>query len=81
MTETARSRRLKLPPEVRKRVVDAVKGYFLTEREEELGDLAAGLLVDFFVEQAGPAVYNQALADAQKFMSEKVEDLASLEKP
>lgn len=81
MVHPARNDKIKLPPEVRKRVVRAVKGYFLSEREEELGDLAAGLLVDFFVDQLGPAVYNQAIADAQKFMGEKVEDLASLEKP
>jgi uncharacterized protein (DUF2164 family) len=72
---------IRLPKDVRKRIVDRLKEYFREERDEELGDLSAGLLLDFFLEQAGPAIYNQAIADAHAFLSERLEDLFGLEKP
>ena len=52
-----------------------MKRYFRENMPEELGDLAAGLLLDFFLEEVGPAIYNQAIADAQKRMDKVVSEL------
>lgn len=43
---------------------------------EPLGDLPAGLLLNFFLEEIAPVVYNQAIADAQARMTSRVADLA-----
>ena len=43
---------------------------------EPLGELPAGLLLQFFVEEIGPAIYNQAVADAQARLQQRVGDLA-----
>lgn len=70
-----------LPKEAKKQAVESLKGYFLSERDEELGDLAAEFLLDFFLKSVGPLIYNRALADAHAFLSERLEDLYGLEKP
>jgi uncharacterized protein (DUF2164 family) len=40
-----------------------------------MGELRAGLLLDFFVEEIGPAIYNKAIADAQTRIQQRVVDL------
>jgi len=72
---------LTLRPEVRARLKDNIKVWFLEERDEELGDLAATLILNFFLESIGPTVYNQGVYDAHVYMRERVEDLLELEKP
>ena len=69
-----------LSQELKKQAIDEIKRYFLDNREEEIGQLAAELLLDFMLEKVGPVIYNQAIRDAHTFMSEKVEDLYALEK-
>ena len=42
---------------------------------ESIGDLPAGLLLNFFLEEIGPVIYNQAIGDAQTRMASRVADL------
>lgn len=72
--------KIELAKDIRKMLVEDLKHYFLTEREERIGDLPAGLLLDFILDNIGPHIYNQAINDAYIFMSEKTEDLFGLEK-
>ncbi|GMA98973.1 DUF2164 domain-containing protein [Pelosinus sp. IPA-1] len=69
-----------LSKELRKQALDEIKKYFLEKREEEIGQLAAELLLDVMIEKVGAAIYNQGIRDAHTFMSEKIEDLYGLEK-
>jgi len=39
------------------------------------GDLPAGLLLNFILEEIGPVVYNKAIADAQTRLLQRVSDL------
>lgn len=64
--------------EKRKELLEEIKEYFLEERDEELGDLAVGLMLDFFLERLGPPLYNQGIIDAHSYMSERTDDLFSL---
>ena len=73
-------REIILSEESKKQAVDDIIKFFIERRDEEIGQLAAELLLDFMIEKVGAAVYNQAIRDAQAFMSEKVEDLYGLEK-
>lgn len=73
-------KKIELPREIKDQALSDIKNYFSKEREEELGDLGAGLLLDFILENIGPVIYNQALKDSYSFMSEKLEDLFCLEK-
>lgn len=71
--------RVKLTKEQREDMVSAIKYHFLKEREEELGDLAAGLILDFIIEELAPEFYNQGVYDSQKYMNDRVEDLLSIQ--
>jgi uncharacterized protein (DUF2164 family) len=70
---------IKLTKERRDDMISAIKGYFLKEREEELGDLASGLLLDFIVEKLAPEFYNQGVYDSYKLMENRIEDLLSIQ--
>ncbi|MCE5235601.1 MAG: DUF2164 domain-containing protein [Clostridiaceae bacterium] len=71
--------RIRLSREKKAEMAAALKGYFLSEREEELGDLAANLLLDFISKELGPAFYNEGVADANRYMQERVEDMLALQ--
>lgn len=65
--------------ETRERLIVDIKHYFAVERGEDLGDLAASLILDFFIENLAPYAYNQGVYDAHRFMSEKIEDLLGIQ--
>ncbi len=52
------------------------------ERDEEIGELAAGFILDFVLDLAGPDLYNAALSDAARVFREHAAiveaDLSSL---
>ena len=54
--------------------------HFFKEREEEIGDLAAGLILDFILEKIAPEFYNQGVYDSHKYMGDAIEDLLSIQK-
>ncbi len=55
--------------------IASIQRYFEENMPEPIGDLPAGLLLDFFVEEVGPAIFNRAVADAQTRMQLRVADL------
>jgi uncharacterized protein (DUF2164 family) len=57
---------LKLSDDDRKLVQRRLQEYFAAERDEELGDLAVTLLLDFIAEEIGPFFYNQGLTVARR---------------
>jgi len=66
--------------ERRDEMVAEIQYYFLKERNEDLGDLAAGLIFDFILEKLGPVFYNQGIWDSHNYMKDATEDLLSLRK-
>ena len=66
--------------EKRSEMITLVKAYFLKERDEEIGDLGASFLLDFFIDNLAPEFYNQGVMDAQKYMAERLEDLLGIQK-
>jgi uncharacterized protein (DUF2164 family) len=50
--------------QARAEAVQRIQAHFRQERGEELGDLAAGFLLDFVERELGPAFYNQGVEDA-----------------
>jgi len=70
--------RIKLTKEKKEEMVMAIKAYFLKEREEEIGHLAASMILDFIIEKLAPEFYNQGIMDSYKYMSDRIEDIQSL---
>ena len=66
---------IELSRERRVESVASIKRYFEEERDEEIGDLAAGLLLDFVIESVGKHIYNLALADAKAWFEKKMEGI------
>ena len=44
--------------EERKQIISDIQYFFHQERDEEIGELAAGSILDFFAEQIGAHYYN-----------------------
>ena len=67
----------KLSRETEKQSITSIKR-FVAEKmdlDDEIGDLKGALLLDFFLKELGPVIYNQAIKDAQANMQDRVTDL------
>ena len=64
-----------LSPETTKRLIASIKRYAAANLDEEIGDLKAALLLEFCLQEIGPPIYNQAIADAQAYFTGRVADL------
>ena len=64
-----------LAPDVKKQALASIKQYVAENLDQELGDLQAGLLLDFFLKELAPSVYNRAIQDAQHYFQERASDL------
>jgi uncharacterized protein (DUF2164 family) len=64
-----------LEPVAKKQAVASIRRYFTENLDQDVGDLKAGLLLDFFLKEIGPTVYNRAIGDAQVFFRDRVVDL------
>lgn len=66
---------IEIPKQARAEAITSIQRYFQENMPEPIGDLAAGLLLNYFVEEIGPAIYNQAIADAQARIQQRLSDL------
>lgn len=71
---------IELNKEVRVVLIESLKRYYWNERNEELSNLGAELLLDFIVNDIGPYIYNEAVEDSYAYMNERIEDLLGLQK-
>ena len=67
--------RIRLSEERRAALLRAVKQYFAAEFDAPLSDFRADALLDFFVRELGPPVYNQGVRDAASYMQDKLTDI------
>jgi len=65
---------LELSQQQRAAAISSLQRYF-EENLDPIGVLPAGLLLNFFLEELGPVIYNQAISDAQTRLSQRVADL------
>lgn len=66
---------IKLTDEQRKQAIASIKRYVAQELDQDIGDLKAGLLLEFFLKEVAPSVYNGAVADAQAYLRDRLADL------
>ncbi|MDR3563026.1 MAG: DUF2164 domain-containing protein [Negativicutes bacterium] len=72
--------KIKLTKDDRTNAVRDIQAYFLQEREEEIGNLAAEFFLDFILAKIGPSIYNQAIDDAHTLLFTQIEELYGLQK-
>lgn len=52
--------------DVREEAVQSIQRYFTEQLDERIGNIQAGALLGFFLEEIGPTVYNLAVQEAQE---------------
>jgi uncharacterized protein (DUF2164 family) len=67
--------RIQLSADRRGQLVRALKEYASTEFDESLSDFRAEQLLDFFIRELGPPVYNQGVRDAAGYVQQKLADI------
>jgi uncharacterized protein (DUF2164 family) len=67
--------RIKLSSDRRATLIKLLIEFCAEWFDAKLSEYQAERLLDFFIKQLGPPIYNQAIADARAFMLEKLEDL------
>jgi uncharacterized protein (DUF2164 family) len=58
------------------KIIQDLQEWFQENLEQEIGNLDAEFLTDFFTENVGGLYYNQALKDVHTLIYEKTESLA-----
>ena len=67
--------RVRLSDERKAALVELVKKYFDEHFDEDISAFRAEALIDFFVRELGPPVYNQGVRDACAYMQGKLTDV------
>ena len=63
---------IEISAEQRKEAIASIERYVRENMEERIGNIAAGALLGYFLEELGPIVYNKAVADVQERLQARV---------
>ena len=66
---------IELPKEARQEAVASIERWFRENMEEKIGNIAAGALLNFFLEEVGPSIYNHAVAQVQERLQARVNEI------
>ena len=66
---------IELPKDVHAQAVASIERYFLENMDERIGNIAAGALLNFFLQEIGPAAYNKAVLDVQERLQLRVSEI------
>lgn len=61
--------------DARKEAIASIERYFLENMDQKIGNISAGALLGFFLEEIGPLVYNQAVAEVQERLSARISEI------
>jgi uncharacterized protein (DUF2164 family) len=66
---------IELSKESRKEALASIERYFRENMEEPIGNIAAGALLNFFIEDIAPVIYNKAVADVQERLQTRIAEV------
>lgn len=66
---------IELTREARAEAVASIERYFEQELDQRIGNIAAGALLGFIVEEIGPLIYNRAVQQVQERLLERAQEL------
>ena len=66
---------IELSKETRQVLIGSIQRYFQENMDEPIGNLTAGALLAFVLEEIGPLVYNKAVADVQQRLQARIMEL------
>lgn len=59
----------------RQTAIEETINFFQTERDEEIGVIAAENILDFFLQHIGDSLYNKGVEDTKNFARERLEGI------
>jgi uncharacterized protein (DUF2164 family) len=65
----------RLPEDQKDHVKNQLIRFFNKELDEEIGVIAAESILNFFLQQVGPTLYNQGVSDAKLALEKRMDDL------
>ena len=63
---------IEISAEQRQEAIASIERYFRENMEEKIGNIAAGALLGYFLEELGPIVFNRAVAAVQERLQARV---------
>ncbi|RDU96511.1 DUF2164 domain-containing protein [Trinickia dinghuensis] len=66
---------IELTREARADAIASIQRYFDSDMAEPIGNVAAGALLGFFLEEIGPTIYNKAVTDVQERLQQRILEL------
>ncbi len=63
---------IEIPKEARQEAIASIQRYFAEHMEQPIGNIGASGLLGFLLEEIGPVIYNQAVADVQERLQARV---------
>lgn len=76
----AKNEKFELSKVEQKEMTGLIQEFFLKEREEEIGDLQADMILDFIVDKLSDKFYNKGVYDSYVYMNDRTSDLLGLQK-
>jgi uncharacterized protein (DUF2164 family) len=67
--------KIELLRELRIQAIASIGRWFRENTDEPIGNIQAAALLNFFVAEIAPSVYNQVIADAQQRLQQRVAEL------
>ena len=64
-----------LSPEQRKTAISSIIDYFANERDEQIGIIAAEGILDMFLDQVGPHLFNQGVRQTKKLVEQHFQEI------
>lgn len=52
-----------------------IRNFFYNELDQDIGELKAMLVLDFFIENIGLNIYNKGVEDSHNYLQDKINDL------
>ena len=63
---------IEISKEARKEAIASIERYFTENMEDKIGNIAAGALLGFILEEIGPVIYNKAVTDVQERLQSRI---------
>ena len=66
---------IELSKDLRAQAVASIERWFKENADEPIGNIQAEALLNFFIAEIGPSIYNRAIAEAQASLQQRVAEL------
>ena len=63
---------IEITKEARQQAIASIERYFQENMDEKIGNVTAGALLGFFIEEIGPVIFNLAVAQVQERLQLRV---------